>query len=79
MSGTSSREAIGRGAGIVLAPLTSVGIAIRRARLFYRHLIAPGYTLEFRDGTTGREITGCDWKTSLGITTRQLLDLVVRL
>jgi len=47
--------------------------------LDYRHLIAPGYTLEFRDGATGREITGYDWKTSLGITTRQLLKLAEQL
>jgi hypothetical protein len=47
--------------------------------LDYRHLIAPGYTLEFCDGATGREITGYDWRTNLGITTRQLLRLVDRL
>ncbi len=42
-------------------------------------MIAPGYTLEFRDTATGREITGYDWKTSLGITTAELLRLLDRL
>lgn len=43
--------------------------------LDYRHLIAPGTTLEFRDGQTGREITGLSWKESLSITAAQVLAL----
>jgi hypothetical protein len=41
--------------------------------LDYRHLIAPGHTLAFRDAATGRAITGYDWKTSFAIGARQVL------
>jgi len=43
--------------------------------LDYRHLIAPGVALDFRDGATGEEIVGYAWKDSLRITARQVLDL----
>ncbi len=45
----------------------------------YRHLIAPGIALDFRDGATGREIVGYAWKDSLRITAQQVLDLSNRL
>lgn len=45
----------------------------------YRHLIAPGVALDFRDGATGREIVGYDWKDSLRITAQQVLALAERL
>lgn len=45
----------------------------------YRHLIAPGIALDFRDGATGREIVGYDWKDSLRITAQQVLALAERL
>lgn len=44
--------------------------------LDYRHLIAPGVALDFRDGATGREIVGLPWKESLRVTARQVLALV---
>ncbi|MFZ5723448.1 MAG: SET domain-containing protein-lysine N-methyltransferase [Pseudomonadota bacterium] len=47
--------------------------------LDYRHLIAPGVALEFRDGATGREIVGYPWKDSLRITAGQVLALAERL
>lgn len=43
--------------------------------LDYRHLIAPGVALDFRDGTTGEEIIGHAWKDSLRITAAQVLAL----
>ena len=43
--------------------------------LDYRHLIAPGVTLDFLDGATGQPITGYAWHESLRITARQVLDL----
>lgn len=47
--------------------------------LDYRHLIAPGVALDFRDGATGEEIIGYPWKDSLRITTGQVLALAERL
>lgn len=44
--------------------------------LDYRHLIAPGVTLDFADGQTGQPITGHAWKESLRIAVRQLTALV---
>lgn len=51
------------------------------AELFvdYRHLIAPGVALDFRDGATGREIVGLPWKDSLRITAQQVLELTAHL
>ncbi len=43
--------------------------------LDYRHLIAPGVVLDFRDSTTGEEIIGYSWQESLQITARQVLTL----
>lgn len=43
--------------------------------LDYRHLIAPGVALDFRDGATGQEIVGLAWKDSLRITSAQVLAL----
>lgn len=43
--------------------------------LDYRHLIAPGVALDFRDSTTGGEIVGYPWQESLRITARQVLAL----
>ncbi len=43
--------------------------------LDYRHLIAPGIPLDFRDGATGEEIVGHAWKDSLRITSQQVLAL----
>lgn len=47
--------------------------------LDYRHLIAPGVALDFRDGATGEEIVGLPWKDSLRITAAQVLALAERL
>ncbi len=47
--------------------------------LDYRHLIAPGVALDFRDGATGQEIVGLAWKDSLRITAAQVLALAERL
>ena len=46
--------------------------------LDYRHLIAPGYTMDFRDRTTGKEITGYDWPTNLELAAKQLLGAIGR-
>lgn len=45
--------------------------------LDYRHLIAPGVALDFRDGATGEEIIGLAWKDSLRITSQQVLELAL--
>lgn len=47
--------------------------------LDYRHLIAPGVALDFRDGATGEEIVGYPWKDSLRITAQQVLALAERM
>lgn len=47
--------------------------------LDYRHLVAPGVALDFRDGATGEEIIGYAWKDSLRITAAQVLALAERL
>lgn len=47
--------------------------------LDYRHLIAPGVALDFRDGATGEEIVGYAWKDSLRITCEQVLALAQRM
>ena len=47
--------------------------------LDYRHLLAPGYEAEFRDGITGERIVGYEWKTSLRIAAADLLGLAARM
>lgn len=43
--------------------------------LDYRHLIAPGVTLDYADAQTGNPITGHTWKESLRIAARQITEL----
>lgn len=41
----------------------------------YRHLLAPGYTMDFVDALSGREITGLAWPEALLLSSQQLAQL----